>query len=327
MKNLIYLCLFLNFSTISNAQVPDTAPWCPDGATWVYQKKAMSQAAFSVYEFVKDTTIANLPVKIIESKEIHVHFPNPVENFLGRYVSDSSVFYLHERNDSVFYFFNGEFRFMYDFNAEIGDVFISKSFNEYLPCDNSNPNYLENDTMSVFLKNTIPSYGGNNFTFDRLLMNTKGKWDYGDIIRNIGGATSFFPRPSKDSICTWANTHSGLECYSDNIRGFLSFYNLEDIPSSIDRCGYIVTKVDPIEMVKEDYYIYPNPTNDRISVKSSNPTFKSDFYIMDLTGRKIKSINDSDLQEIDISNLIVGNYFLVIQSNSTIPKTLKFIKL
>ena len=322
MKKLIYLCLFLSFSNVSIAQVPDTAPWCPDGATWVYQRKAMSETIFSVYEFIKDTTIGGLQTKIIKSKEIYVHYPDPTWDELVRTVQDSSLFYLHERNDSLFYFFNDELRFMYDFNADVNDRFISKSFNEYLPCDNSNLDYLENDTLEVFLKNTVNSFGGSNLVFDRLIINSKGKWDYGNIIKHIGGDKSFFPRPSNDSICKWINTHSLLSCYSDNTRGSFSFIYTNDFQNQIEQCEYIVTKVNEIEFVKDEYFLYPNPSNNVISVYTRNSTNISDVYIIDLTGKIIKSIQNTNLKVIDITNIPKRYYLCIIQYKSLSLKTL-----
>ena len=325
MKNLIYLCLFLSFLNISYAQIPDTAPWCPDGATWVYNKIFPNQAFFSVYEYQKDTIINSFLTKVIRAKEIELVFPNPMNPDLLRGVHDSSFFYLRESNDSIFYLINGEFRFMYNFNASIGDEFISKAFNDYYTCPTPVADFFDDDTLKCI--DIVYPVSSNNITFKKLKMSSLGRWEYGDIINKIGGFRSFVPRSTQDTICYWDVNYSpnGMVCYSDNIRGTLTFQNQSD--GFFEKCEYIVTKVDPIEMLKEDYFIYPNPTNDKISIFSTNPSKFLDFNVVDLSGRVLISCISSSLQNIDVSKLPKGNYLLVLKPNASQQKTLKFIKL
>jgi hypothetical protein len=158
-------------------------------------------------------------------------------------------------------------------------------------------------------------------------MSSSGRWEYGDIINKIGGFRSFVPRSTQDTICYWDVNYSpnGMVCYSDNIRGTLTFQNQSD--GFFEKCEYITTKVNPIELVLEDYFIYPNPTNDKISIFSLNSNIYSDYYIVDLFGRKLMSCFNSNLQNIDTSKLPKGNYLLILNPNKSQQKTLKFIKL
>ena len=132
MKNLIYLFLFLNFSTISNAQVPDTAPWCPDGATWVYHQFAQSSIVYNVYEYFKDTTINGYISKVIRDRKITINPPDPNNPNYMRYKGDTNFLYLRESNDSVFILSNNEFKLIYDFSAEVGDQIILNDYVNYL---------------------------------------------------------------------------------------------------------------------------------------------------------------------------------------------------
>jgi hypothetical protein len=325
MKKLIFLCFCLSLSNLNKAQVPDTAPWCPDGATWVYNKIFPNQAFFSVYEYQKDTIINSFLTKVIRAKEIELVFPNPMNPSLLRGVHDSSYFYLRESNDSIYYLVNGVFRFMYNFNASIGDEFISTAFNDYYSCSTPVADFYDDDTLKCI--NIDYPVSSNNLTFKRLKMSSSGRWEYGDIINKIGGFRSFVPRSTQDTICYWDVNYSpnGMVCYSDNIRGTLTFQNQSD--GFFEKCEYITTKVNPIELVLEDYFIYPNPTNDKISIFSLNSNIYSDYYIVDLFGRKLMSCFNSNLQNIDTSKLPKGNYLLILNPNKSQQKTLKFIKL
>ncbi len=79
-------------------------------------------------------------------------------------------------------------------------------------------------------------------------------------------------------------------------------------------------------IVKSEFTIYPNPASDilNISIKNNAPEIKS-AQIVDLTGRLItdsKVINNI----IDIKNLAVGTYILVIQDKAGNKYTEKFLK-
>jgi len=314
MKKLIYLCLFLSFSNVSKAQVLDTAPWCPDGATWVYNKIFPNQAFFSVYEYEKDTIINSFLTKVIRAKEIELVFPNPMNPDLLRGVHDSSYFYLRESNDSIYYLVNGVFRFMYNFNASIGDEFISKAFNDYYTCSAPGSNFFEDDTLKCV--NIDYPVSSNNLTFKHLKMSSQGRWEYGDIINKIGGFRSFVPRSTQDTICYWDVNYSpfGMVCYSDNIRGTLTFQNQSD--GFFEKCEYIVTKVNSLELFTEKPILYPNPTNDNLTIKFPKNIEIADYQIMDISSRVIQSKRQSALKNIDVSQLQTGTYFINISLDS-----------
>ncbi len=73
------------------------------------------------------------------------------------------------------------------------------------------------------------------------------------------------------------------------------------------------------------FSIYPNPSNDVISIRSNVPV--NDFKIVDLTGKLVLQ-NDSassDVSSIDISTLSPGMYFLTLKSSS-VTQTIKILK-
>ncbi|MDN3723201.1 T9SS type A sorting domain-containing protein [Aequorivita sp. SDUM287046] len=76
------------------------------------------------------------------------------------------------------------------------------------------------------------------------------------------------------------------------------------------------------DIEKNSFSIYPNPTQDKLFVKSTIPISSSS--ITDLNGRNIIS-NENPSSEIDVSGLKAGMYFLTLESSEG-NTTRKFIK-
>ena len=75
------------------------------------------------------------------------------------------------------------------------------------------------------------------------------------------------------------------------------------------------------EILHQEHFIFPNPSNDFITVKNLNSTIA--YEIINLSGKRVKTgISDG---EIEIKNLENGIYFLQISSVYNY-KVLKFIK-
>ena len=73
---------------------------------------------------------------------------------------------------------------------------------------------------------------------------------------------------------------------------------------------------------KQEFSVFPNPSNNLITVKSSCSVLKS-IKIYDSSGKLIKNIKkESASKPIDISELIAGIYVLKINNS----KSIKFIK-
>ncbi len=73
---------------------------------------------------------------------------------------------------------------------------------------------------------------------------------------------------------------------------------------------------------KQEFSVFPNPSNNLITVKSSCSVIKS-IKIYDSSGKLIKNIKkESASKPIDISELIAGIYVLKINNS----KSIKFIK-
>ena len=78
--------------------------------------------------------------------------------------------------------------------------------------------------------------------------------------------------------------------------------------------------------------IYPNPAKSNLNISfNSEPTTYFQFYIYDVSGKKIKTVSNTDFQKseirhvsVDISNLKNGVYFVKCITNNA-SETMKFI--
>ena len=75
--------------------------------------------------------------------------------------------------------------------------------------------------------------------------------------------------------------------------------------------------------LSNDFSIYPNPSSDVINVQSSFEL--KNYEIYDVSGKLIES-KDINNNQVLISNLNAGSYFIVISTTDNLRKTLKFIK-
>lgn len=75
------------------------------------------------------------------------------------------------------------------------------------------------------------------------------------------------------------------------------------------------------------YTVYPNPTKDKLTISSSNPSEVMNVQVMDMSGKVLSTHQLSGNSVIDVSSVSTGVYFLRILSAETENATpIKFIK-
>jgi hypothetical protein len=74
-----------------------------------------------------------------------------------------------------------------------------------------------------------------------------------------------------------------------------------------------------------DFFIYPNPATELISIKNTGDLKINNADVFDINGRKVITINELQNKQIDISKLSKGVYFLQLQTEESL-KNIKFIK-
>lgn len=77
------------------------------------------------------------------------------------------------------------------------------------------------------------------------------------------------------------------------------------------------------EFFKKNFTLFPNPTTNELNISTNNGLELNEIYIFDLTGRKVKSFNNTS--KIDVSDLANGTYLIDIKTVEG-TATSKFIK-
>jgi hypothetical protein len=317
MKRIIpTLIVFLSFYGNISAQYIDTLPWCPPGATWVYK----NFESFYKLSFIKDTIIDADTAKIIilegASKPIN-------SNVFSVGYSKLFTYYLKEKNDSIFYYWNKgndlyEWIYVYDFKLEEDSFqYIDVSHFGY-PCVELDSVSVSLDTLLIGLQNRVV-INKNSYS---------GYFAYPTVLPKIGGLRSpfysfaifdfddcFQETPNID--WNWIN-YIPLLCYEDSLRDPINFnalnyaYNCEEYITSI---------------LYEDFgssiNIYPNPFQELVFI--NHLPFGAEISLYNLQGEKINvelGVNNSLVIEKNISK---GVYFLAIK-NSTGSVIKKIIK-
>ncbi len=142
------------------------------------------------------------------------------------------------------------------------------------------------------------------------LKNRYGNFDFADIYE------------------TGSDTLKGRELYFifDNHVNSISVYEflLSNISNSLRYAGYDHFPAKPVSSIEKNINnlnLFPNPSSDYISLDLGGLEV-ADLSIYDMIGNKIMTIpNYSNKTEIDVSNLIIGTYFLNFNF-----QTYKFIK-
>ena len=85
--------------------------------------------------------------------------------------------------------------------------------------------------------------------------------------------------------------------------------------TSTDGCEVFSQPYNPslgIEELANQMHVYPNPTHGNVTIDTSIPI--SDVQVLDVQGRKVKTITDGK-HEISVSELESGTYYLVIHTD------------
>ena len=104
-----------------------------------------------------------------------------------------------------------------------------------------------------------------------------------------------------------------------------TYPNGNPVPVLQDVCNSL--SISEIENNENKISIYPNPTNNFITIQNrQNSTENFEYKIVDLTGRNVKSGNSKFNEQINIESLTSGNYIIQIQTDSNQFITQKLIK-
>lgn len=209
--------------------------------------------------------------------------------------------YMYSENDSVFFYKNGGFHLLYDFGANAGDTIILEYFTDLPMIIDSTGTIMVNEQERKIQYITCT---------DSLVLECGNH-----VIEGIGSTSFMFPTADGE-------LDGPLRCYQDEnsglfLRPFHPTYgwNHED-------CEEIITGIEET-IWNNGISIFPNPANRTISIKNIyQPTA---YKIYNLKGKALLSGEAIGINEINISGLSQGVYFIELKNEDVIT-TRKLIK-
>ena len=314
------LLLFTMVASMAKSQIS----WCPPGATWHYGVNEASFLGYTKYngvveyKYTGDTVINSQLCKKIYG--IYKGLYNTISN-INTTIPGFGTSYTR-LNNNVLYRYNfssSSFDTVVDFNAKIGD-----KWRRFDACDATNKTITVTDTGRVTINNRllkkIEVSAVISYTpFQSTTVTTYtmvGKFI--ELVLNdlYYTGTGMFP-----AFCDYKDmldlTHptTTFRCYSDNT---FSLYK-----SGTSACDDI-TNLPNIKNDNHLIVISPNPANEFLTIRFSQNTNSNnsiELKLIDVYGREVKQISIQQNQQIDLSELSKGIYFLqVIEKGRLIAK-------
>ncbi|GAB4131262.1 MAG: hypothetical protein Fur0041_01490 [Bacteroidia bacterium] len=155
--------------------------------------------------------------------------------------------------------------------------------------------------------------------FDRVLLMGSGPMNIapGDTLHYTIGAIT-----SSDSSLTWNDT-AYYQMFLNDIAKTQSWYDNQSMPS----CMPLYDNINSLESPDLNLFVFPNPANEKITVRTNNFSNDAVIEIFDLNGKRMFAgvWNLSDSMTIPVTQFPSGLYMIRI-SDGKISATKKFIK-
>ena len=290
--------------------------WCAQGATWHYK---IYVPIFYPYQngTLKLSFTNTVSINSIACDNIKGVFKGIIGTAGSPTTTNNNYVDLntYENNNTV-YLYNPNtliFDTIANFNSSIGDKWLLTEFPNpsFPPCSFNRPVVTVIDTghtsiNSNWLKKIVVNY----------TVNSVPRTD--TIIKKMLCVTNFL-FPSYHCIVDGPN-YGGFICYSDINLGL-------HIKTGYTVCEYIPTGIDENIFSKTNFLIYPNPIKDFLNFEFNSSLINDMKTSITNSLGQIVFIQNilTSKQELDLSFLASGIYYLKVQSNSE-QKVFKIIK-
>ncbi|HLO90012.1 MAG TPA: choice-of-anchor L domain-containing protein [Lentimicrobium sp.] len=276
--------VFLESPSLKSFMKDVTEPFAEAGAEWYYTLTENS-------ELIGYKTISYLSDTLINDKICSKMIEQDYEQSLS-----SQVFhYMYQRNDSVYFYKEGDFHLLYDFGAEAGDTITLG----YYTTHTGEPLKMIIDSTATIDVSGMPT------RVQYIRCNDGVVIDFGNqVIEGIGSTNFMFPTldMSKDGP---------LRCYSDN--NTATFHNPFYYGTVwSEDCDQIIVSIFEHETV--NFRIYPNPT--RESIRINGLTASTMYKMFSTSGILIRQGLIAPSENISTKNLKPGIYFIEIEGTT-----------
>ena len=313
------LLIFSFLSIFGNSQIFENP-----SNIWVYGGLSLTQENYYVYRWGNDTEINGEPVKVLLTEYYYIMgYDNP--QIFGPYTGIEDI-YIKNDDNNVYVWdpANEEFDFLFDFDAQVGDVWQNNMWGN-VEVDEAIISLTEENL--VLELNSFNSEG----TAYNYLQLTSLIYDIPPhnerIIIGVGPTGSFTPCLAPAEIGLTENTATdqclgrafGLKFFGDG-ENTLRFGNFSETEELL--LNQILSTDNPHDQNDFEISIYPNPVKDQLKVKSIL-NFQS-IRIFNAEGKLVTEIQNPT-SELNVSNLASGFYFIQFNHDGKITNK-KFIK-
>ncbi len=295
MKKLLLLFLCLVYFNKGNAQVV----FCPSGAEWhsLFSKQSVFLNTHNeTIKYIGDSISGSDTLKILS----HFWF------FMtcGPIVQKT---FIKQKGDTIFFYnqlTQGTWQILYNYAAQPGQTWQTTVVKTYT--------YTFTFTVQSVSTVTI-----NGFNLKRLTVSSNS-WAGTQITERLGSDAFLFHFSQIPPNKCEGDVFLESLCYKDNVFGTKQF--------GTKSCDYYTADYLGINEVKgTEIKIYPNPLNNSLTIETESGQ-ESQMILMDISGREVKKVRLEQKDNIDVSNLTPGIYFITVSKNREVVYKSKVVK-
>ena len=257
------------------------------GTEWYYEiQNEDGSITYQHLEYAADTTVNEKDVKII------IRTNTLYDKYIHTEVTRE---YVYEENNVVYWWNKDlqEFTVLYDLDAQEGDSWVIKVG-------------TQNITMQVVAVGQFEFEGSMH---KMLQVSDEGDVFSGSIVCGIGHMTSFFPERLMQKGKSYRVV--GIRCYWRN-EELVFKYGERDCDEVYQEYHNGIEEDNP-STGSGTLTVYPNPTDGILYVGLSHCGSRPEYRITNVIGQTlVTGIVTSENQQIDVSNLPEGMYFITI---------------
>lgn len=304
MKKYTFFLVFLFNLLNSQSQVV----FCPAGAEWHYsfiRFNLMPQYGFDnvPVTYLRDSIIGADTVRVLTHDR---YFTGPNDYI---FPSSSALTLIKQRGDTVFMrnnYTHHEWQILYNFACQPGQCWQTKI----------SPGPLTSSNVSVytFCVDSVKYIQHNGQSLKTLFIGSNLR------VTERYGANSFL-FPFDYSHLSDGDYFSEYLCYQDNTHGLAQF--------TAKPCNYSnLTGLVSIEEIESNMHIYPNPTHNKLILKSETKQAVYKIKLANALGQTVISEKTTlnAVTELDLFALENGIYILQVYETGTLIATKKIIK-
>ncbi len=307
------------FMTVASSQ----SLWFQEGTKFTHNVQQINALGFVETELEGDVEIDGVPCKKFTRRVKLYDFNGLEPELIGDEYIDPIYMYANENDTEVYYYQHEEFKKIYDFNEPVGGIWTLPYVLESLAGECPNNDFMITEKGAEMIDGVQLKWVELDTTAESENFFT------GRVYQKIGSTSYYFTSLASEYLCLYGledfNYITNFRCMSDDNFDYVSEYVNQNFQGNCEYPDGL--SVNDISNKKTEITLYPNPANNQVNVKTSNPNLNS-YEILDAIGGTVRSGKmTGNNTTVGIQDLVPGVYFLkFIDKDNKAVKAKKFIK-